>query len=32
MQPDEWELDLINILDKIVLRIFAKEAEKNSKK
>jgi hypothetical protein len=32
MQPDEWELDLIKIMDSKVLSIYAKEAEKNLNK
>ena len=32
MQPEEWELDLIKILDRKVLINQAKEAEKNLNK
>lgn len=32
MYPDEWELDLIKIMDRKVLSIQAKEAEKSLNK
>ena len=32
MQPEEWELDLIKLIDRKVLAIHAKEAEKNLNK
>lgn len=32
MKPEEWELDLIKIMDKKVLSIYAKETEKNLNK
>lgn len=32
MQPEEWELDLIKLIDRKILNIHAKETEKNLNK
>ena len=31
MYPEEWEIDLIRLLDKVVLDLYAKESDKKMK-
>jgi hypothetical protein len=31
MYPEEWEIDLIKMLDRVVLEIYAKETDKKLK-